>query len=445
MNKSLMALCSIAVIAQLNACTPTTQPNSPNVLQANTAGQTLLTEAQIFQRALSKRDIETSVVTNSSTEASSGSAGSSVSIPAAPMPAPSAAPSAMPFPMGDDISAITPSSGYGYTSPGYGYFPGGDFNTYVPLRAEELKYAGNTATNLQTVYKQTLMPMLQEWDSTARLLEARGNTRPEHPEYIDLPDDNSLSPRQFKANWVFRFSSSVRKETLTVYINSEETLAYRIVYGEPSLDIQKVTITSDKALEIAKAAFKNKSENGSDRIDRDQPMASSTMDPSARVFYDLPQDLNWRTVLTQQGGRLVYTLSFDWQTTRTALGLTKIEMPTPVPTPVDTPRPQVTPTPTADYPVAEPYPYPMTTPPPGAYYCGGPVDESVYLSGYITLDAMSGKVLSLNRPVYYDNQYNSGYGCAYGGYGYGGSYGYGTIYPDGYAGPTPLPSATSDI
>lgn len=429
MNKSLFFLASLATVLILNACTatlpPAAQPNTLDRLQESTANPSLLAESALFKQALSQRDLEVStllpqgspfpdnddpipgpsaVPTTSPNEAYGNT----------PVPFASVAPSAMPFPMP------------GNSAPAYGYFPGGDFNTYLPFRAEELRYAGNASSNLQAVYAQAITPIIQEWDSNARLLEARGNTRSDALEPISLPgtmfDATESSSRQFKANWVFRFASSPRKETLTLYVNAEETLVYRMVYAAPSLPIEKATLTSEKALEIAKAAFKKREDRSVPNMPPDMPPDGvPSMNPQRHVFYDLPQDLNWRTNLVQQDGKLVYIFSFGFETTRTALGLSK-----PLPSPLSTPQPTNTPNIGSS-------PYPLVTPTPGdvSYYCGESyVNNRVYLSGSASIDAMSGKVLVLSHPIYYDEVWRDG--CSYG-----------TGYIDGYVGePYPRSSAS---
>lgn len=418
---------SFVLVLQLNACVPATSPNSSGALPSTAPASSAtspLPETQLFSKALSRRDLDPAAVNQDA------AVPSAVPTPA-PLAAPTAVPMAAPGAYGSgygDISSVVSPYGYGYSS----YF-GGTFNQYEPLRAEELTYPGNASRNLQTVYDETVQPMLQEWDSAARLLETRGNTRPDQPERIYVPGvtDTMDSPREFKAYWIFRFASSPRKETLSIYINPQETLAYRTLYGEPDLALQKAQVSSERAIEIARAAFKDPetrvvSESSSSAW---LPYPVPSRDPNFRVIYDLPTDLNWRTQLFQQGPRLVYSLSFDWQTTRKALGIPEIVV-SPVPTAMPTPEPTALPSSPED---PNATPFPLVTPTPFAY-CAGNADEvnRVYLSGSISIDAQTGAVLNISRPMYYDSGNNGSYGCAY-----GGAYSTGESYP--------LPSATADI
>lgn len=183
--------------------------NLPNQMAANvgnpqTSGQTQ-TEP-VFQAVLSKRTLELSNTTLSS--GASDPSSISVAVPSsgatldAPMPAPSAAPTAYStaapsaLPTDGPLSFASPIPGpvgYGYGSPGYGY--GGEFNQYIPITAEELKFAGSSESDLKTVYNHKVKEILAGWDAQARLLESRGSSRPQdNPDYdyesISIPGVN---------------------------------------------------------------------------------------------------------------------------------------------------------------------------------------------------------------------------------------------------------------
>lgn len=148
MSKSMLSVLSFVLVLQLNACTPVTLPNSSGTLPSSvpvSSTASPLPELQLFSKALSRRDLDTAAMRQETAVPS-----------AVPTPAPGAYGSGY-----DDISVASPY-GYGYTP----YF-GGTFNQYEPLRAEELTYPGNASRNLQTVYDETVLPMLQEWDSAA--------------------------------------------------------------------------------------------------------------------------------------------------------------------------------------------------------------------------------------------------------------------------------------
>lgn len=400
MSKSVYALVSFALSLQLfSACTP---PTSPDKVPAPQVSATpTVSEDALFDSALSRTPLDAGDVLSSGSAAPTPAVGTGASagVPTGfPMPAPSAAPTARPFP-GADISA-----GYGGYG-GYGYFSG-NFDQYVALRAEQLRYPGSEANDLQTVYRDRVQSILAEWDPNARLVESRGQSRPnpDQPEYIYLPGDQGNETITFNAHWVLKFVSTPRKETLDIYINPTESRAYRVIYGQPELDLNILQISTSQAIETAKAAFASRSQP--DYTVNPDPNAPA--DPQRTIIYDLPSDLNWQTHLLQQGSRLIYALNFNYTTSRKALNLpvppaipSSMSMPTASPTdaPNTEPRPEVTPTPT---------PMPMATPLPIS--CYGSAEETIYLSGSISIDAVSGEVISLNRPVYYD-YYNPSEPC----------------------------------
>lgn len=448
-SQRVLSLLSFALTLQLvSACTPTSMPNGMADPQHNTATASTVPvdEEKLFDSALSRQDVEAAAVLNS---------GGAVTDPApmpgpvAPMPAPSAEPSVAPSafasvsPIGYPFptSDISASSGYsgGYAGgyypggypmpyPGSGYFSG-DFNQYVALRAERLEYPGSSANDLQGVYQERVQSILEEWDPGARLIESRGqsNPNPDQPEYIYLPGTQSGEPIRFNARWVFHLVSGTRKETLNVYINGDESRVYRVIYGQPTIDLSKAQISSSQAIATAKAAFANRA-----AVDYPVYPDPNTNDgPLRTIFYTLPEAINWRINLMQQGNTLVYHLSFDYTATRDALGLPyRSSLPTPSPmsgpmtTPAGDPIPTVTPTPL-------PPPTPMETPLPyGCYSYGSGNTEPIYLNGSFSMDAISGEILSVNRPVHYD-------------YYYGDCMPYPSPYPSSY--PSPYPTATADL
>ncbi len=423
------ALLSLAFTLQLfSACTPAvTSPNGTPQPQVSAPAPA---EDTLFDSALSREEVDTAAAVNSGgASAPVNPSGTPASAPSAyPMPEPSAAPSAYPYPAPgiNDISAGYPGGYY----PGYGSFSG-DFNHYVAIRAERITYPGSNADDLQGVYQARVQTILNEWDPSARLIESRGqsNPDPDQPEYIYLPDASGNEPLQFNARWVFQFSSTARKETLNIYINGEETRAYRVIYGQPAIELNKAEVSSTQAIATAKAAFANRSAVNYPVY----PAANEPVQPERKVIYELPENLNWRVNLTQQGNSLVYALSFNYTTTREALNL---------PATSPTASPSVEPSLSPEDPAPEASPFPMVTPTPlpGDCYTYGIPEETVYLNGSISIDAVSGEVLNLNRPVYYDYYSMQGpcvpYATPYPG-------AYPSVYPSVY--PSAYPSAASDL
>lgn len=433
--KPLLSMLVLPLLLQVS-CTPVNTP--AQVEQSDIASNDLTKTEPVFAKVISKRTLElnnTTLGNGSSPQSASLPATSDISVAPAPQPAatslpgyegdiypsPSPEASGVPFPSSDISVGYAGAPGYGYGSPGYGYggYMSGEFNNYVPITAEELTFAGSKESDLKTVYQKTVAAILNDWDSSARLLESRGKTKPEENqdyeyEYISLPGLEQDSELRFNARWVFRFASDQRKETLNVYINDTETRVYRVIYGEPNIDISRLNVSLAEAQTIARKAFADRSKNPGYPVYPDRNYIDSNS-----FVYEIPEDLNWGVNLVQNGNKLVYHLNFNY-------GYENPDAPQPEPSPTPSAVPSVTPTTMPSPELYDDVPFPEPTP---CFY--GYADPNVY--GSISIDASSGKILSLDRPVYYggSNSY-----C-------GGPTDYPTAYPDGT--PIPLPRATSDL
>lgn len=257
------------------------------------------------------------------------------------------------------------------------FYGSSDFNQYTVTFAEENLYPGSKAKSLLDVYQDAIKPILNEWDSEARLVESRGNlfqhSNHEKIEYVSIPGLDNEKPLKIRPDWVFRLASTPLKETLTIYVTQKETRVYRMVWGQPHVDIEKVKIDSDQAIEIAKKAFANRSKK------TDFPIFPDFNRRGQEIVYDLPEQLNWRIQLNQQGSSLRYFLSFDYR---------ENQAPTPIPEPIPLPAVEFISEDGVDISVAPSR--------------GFPDIHYRFLSGSITIDAVSGKVKHLNRPVRYN-------------------------------------------
>lgn len=277
----------------------------------------------------------------------------------------------------------------------YFYYGGNDFNQYVIQYAEENFYPGSDGKSLLEVYQNTVKPILAEWDSSARLIESRAQVNAQDYEYVYLPDQQG-EPLKIKPDYIFRFASTPRKETMNIYVMAKETRVHRMVWGEPEIQIDRVKVDSDEALLIAKKAFANQEKDPGYPVYPDM-----VKDPNMEVIYDLPSDLHWQIQLNQQSkDQLHYFLNFNFvrQVKQVDGG------PTPPPKPMPDPMPLIaesgqtdsatnsttTNAGSPDSPDSKP-----------GYY-----DQ--YLNGSIEIDAISGKIYHLNRPVLYTPRYASG-------------------------------------
>lgn len=250
---------------------------------------------------------------------------------------------------------------------------GGDFNQYVLQSAEESLYPASSATTLLNAYAE-MAPLLQDWDPQARLVESQAfvGKGSSDMQYYYLPDANG-QPVQTQVKFLFRFASSDLKETLEVYLGEDQTYVHRLVWGEPDLKLDQVKIDSQKAQALAKKAFEDRSLTG-DRI-YPNPQDVNSGSEAMQIFYSIPDDAHWQLYLNQQGqNKAVYYVNVDFE----APADLQITQPETKPTDDSSvPRPDIDP-------------------------------ASIRLYASAEIDAISGEVLSLNRPVYYQPRYYPG-------------------------------------
>lgn len=256
-------------------------------------------------------------------------------------------------------------------APGY-YYGGHDFNQYTIQYAEENIYPGAQGT-LLSVYESTVKGILNEWDASARLIESRAQLNAQDDEYIHLPG-HAGEPQRIRPDFVFRFASTPRKETLNVYVMGNETRVHRMVWGEPQIQIERVQIDSDQAVSIAQQAFASRN---------DQPgypvyptLEDAQRDRNIEVVYDIPSELQWHVQLNQQSrDQLRYFLNFSYRDTPS----------------VSRPEVMAASSDQANSPLATST---IDVAPQEFFY-------QPHLYGSIEIDAITGEIKSLNRPMIY--------------------------------------------
>lgn len=349
------------------ASTPTTQ-TAPN-----------LPTGMTFSKALSRRTLPLNSATTNNTQNSNSSQNLARPLPAS---APTmAAPAIAPAPA-QETAKLAPDMASGMPGrmimPWYG---GGEFNQYVIQFAEESIFPASTATTLLEAYETAVKPILAEWDSNARLIESRAHfgmeNSPDFIEYISLPGRDG-EPEQIRPNYIFRFASTPRKETLNIYLLPKETRVHRLVWGEPRIDLKRVKIDSDEAQRIALKAFSNRDNKPGYPVYPD-PVS----DPNMKVIYDIPENPQWQIQLNQQGdnqNRYFVSVSFEVK-------------PPPQNTVSPPPLPEKPGTRCFIEPAMPEYP------------------SSMRVWGSVELDAATGEIKNMSRPVMYLPVYAPAYRC----------------------------------
>jgi hypothetical protein len=270
------------------------------------------------------------------------------------------------------VTSSDPAIGRMSIAPGY-YYGGNDFNSFSIQYAEENIYPAAQGDAMIAVYNQSIKSIVAEWDADARLLESRGQQNGENEEYIQFPGKDE--PIRLKPRFVYRLASNAKKETLNIYVLDKEVRVHRMVWGEQNIEIARVKIDSDAALSIARRAFSNKQDPSG------IPVYPEANNSEATVIYDIPQDIQWNLNLNQQSrDSLRYFVNINFEVKSSSL---------PAPKP---PRPDNANEPSLVY----------------------PQQETQYLYGSVEVDAITGEIKSMNRPVVYP-MYRGGEPVAYDG------------------------------
>lgn len=227
------------------------------------------------------------------------------------------------------------------------WYGGGEFNNFVLQFAEESSFAASKAKTLLTAYSQTVKPLLSQWDASARLIESQANLGSgqnlNNPGLFYLPDEKG-NPVQLKVNYLFRFASTSRKETLVIYLTDTDTRVHRLVWGEANLDLSRIKLDSTQAQDIARKALTSRSKS-------DYPVYPDQSYPGQSVLYEIPANARWQVSLNQNNGVSRYFVSVSFE-------------------PANQKNQQTA-------------------------------------SGSVEIDALTGKIQSLNRPVLY-NEFDKG-------------------------------------
>lgn len=290
-------------------------------------------------------------------------------VPVAAIPAASAGD----FGLKQAVSTISARADIAIGRPGMGamyYYGGGEFNQYQIQYAEESIHKAATGKSLLEVYNKDVKSLLGEWDTNARMVESRASVNGTDEEWIYLPGKDG-EPVKLNPLYVFRFSSTPKKETLNVYVLKGEIRVHRMIWGEPEIQIEKVKIDSDEALAIARKAFASKSSKPG------YPVYPETQEPNMKIIYDIPSDLKWNLNLNQQDSKQIrYFLNFSYQKDGQG-GIYPQPVPMPMPLDAATSKEEI-----------------AVAPMPAMYI--------EYYYGSIEIDAISGAIKSMNRPVFYN-------------------------------------------
>lgn len=323
----------------LTACNGQGAPLNPQP-SVNPSGQN--SQGNLFGNALSKRTLSLDLFANAQNgnDASAGSGTSESSGQSRNTAA--GAPVPAPQAPAADIAVGRPGGGPADAKLIAPWF-GGEFNQYVLQYAEENVFPAATGTTLLGVYNQTVAPLVKQWDGSSRLVESQAflGKGGEPQQVFYLPDANG-KPQEANVRYMYRLVSSERKESLVVYVTDSQTRVHRMVWGEPNIDLSSVKLDSGEARSLAEKAFNSKEASPG------YPVYPDGNEPYLSVVYEVPSSAKWQITLNQHSGQ------------------------------------------NSRYFVSVHFPAPQA-----------PDQQEVY--GSAEIDAVTGKLLQLNRPVWYRN------------------------------------------
>lgn len=345
----------IPFILLLSACNgnlPSVPGNTPNTPSSSQPAPIASAQpsSSVFGNALNKRTLSLQLFGQGATQNNRNASGDNASggNTQAPLTSPGAPPMAEASGTGAARPGMAPMPSAGMVAdakiagPWYG---GGEFNQYVLQYAEENGFAASKAQTLLNAYNDTVKPLLTQWDGSARLIESQafvGQSKNDAG-WFYLPGSGD-EPEQIKVNYLFRFASSSRKETLVFYLTDEDTRVHRLVWGEANVDLSLVKHDSEEAVEIARKGFSDRSRNPG------YPVYPEQSYPEMEVLYQVPAAARWSVSLNQNNGSSRYFVSVNFEQK------------------------------------------------------SGKEQQMVY--GSAEVDAVSGKILSLNRPTLYKALYD---------------------------------------
>lgn len=343
----------IALVILLTACG---QPTTPDV--NNTGNPTVISQPSNlkFNKVSDARMAEYNSLITQASGQESAVANNSVSAPAsAPMVGATSADA-----IGGSSKMAMPSF--------MPYFPAvGPFEEYTVIDFEEAKTSGFSGTYLDTLNK-IVKPVITGLGGDARMTNSNGssdqngvNKSDEQPTQSSNPDV-AVMPYYPQYQWQFTYVSSSKKEVYSIFVSSKETLVLKQKWGIKDLSPDDIKIDSNKAIQLITDAIKNKDFKSPDN----QPVYAQ---PNSETLYEIPANSSWYLYLEKEKGNLIWNVNMN------------IRYDSPIM------RPMVKDGGTNEVAVAPQAP------------------EYWYSGGYARINAATGEILTLSRPMKYRNMY----------------------------------------
>lgn len=279
-------------------------------------------------------------------------------------------------PMVGATSADAIGGGAKMAAPYMSYFPAiGPFEEYTVIDFEEAKTTGFSGTYLDTLNK-IVKPVVKGLGTDARMTNSNGssdsngiNKSEEQPQNTTGGAEIAIYPNYYQQyQWQFTYVSSSKKEVYSIFVSTKETLVLKQKWGVKDLSPDEIKIDSSKAIQIITDAIKNKNFTSPDN----QPIYAQ---PNSETLYEIPNNTSWYLYLEKEKGKLIWNINMN----------IRYDYPMAVPSVRSDSSVSNTATSTA----------PMIPQQPEFWYSGG----------YARIDAASGEIMTLTRPMKYKNVY----------------------------------------
>lgn len=244
------------------------------------------------------------------------------------------------------------------------YFPAvGPFEEYTVIDFEEAKTAGFSGTYLDTLNK-IVKPVIVGLGGDARMTNSNGSSDGSGVNMSNEPTPTqSATPEMAyypQYQWQFTYVSSSKKEVYSIFVSTKETLVLKQKWGIKDLSPDDIKIDSNKAIQIVTDSIKNKDFKSPDN----QPVYSQ---PNSETLYEIPANSSWYLYLEKEKGNLIWNVNMNIR---------------------------------YDNPIVRPMVNGNT-----AVAIAPQAPEYWYSGGYARINASTGEILSLSRPMKYKNVY----------------------------------------
>lgn len=384
-KKASVILLSFLMITGCSSLTPGGTGTTPTGFEQTEFAGLKFTKVTDKNVSLLNNVQQSSANTASGTSGATGMAQPVAARESAPLaaPAPNSVSSGVPATDSAVRADIAPASKM--AAPSYvGYFPSpGPFEEYVMINFEEATSSGFTGTYIETLTK-IVKPIITAWSKDARQTSVNGSTDPSGKNVnVDTQKDIAPVPYYYSPyQWQFTYISVSKKEVYNIFVSSNETLVLRQKWVIKDLNPDEIKIDSNQAIKIVTEKISDKNYKSPDNQEQYKS-------PNSEILYSIPDKAMWYFYLSQEKEGLIWNVNFNfYNQPNVGIAVPLITSDTAVSSGGSASGSTGTVSPGVSTPAR-----PSVAPQPSTYVW--------YSGGYARINAKTGDVLSLSRPMKY--------------------------------------------